>query len=565
MACIRHMKIENFRSIKELEWCPEPQMNCLIGPGDSGKSSVLDAIDYCIGSKRNIQFGDDDFYHMNIAEPIVIEITLGDLDDNLKNLDTYGLYLRGFSDFCWINDEPEDGDEIVITIQLKVDGSLEPVWTLYSDRAAQQGVRRILSWTDRAKVVATRIGHYAMNDLAWNKGSVLHRLSDERIETGSFVDVARDARKSFGTKANEKLAKTRNIVSSTAKKLGVQVGSDVHALLDHDSISFGGVKVSLHNEKEVPLKNLGVGSSRLLVAGLQKEAATGSGVMIMDELEYGLEPHRIVRLLGSLGSKDKKSKMQVFLTTHSPVVLRELSGDQLHVVRNLASNLSISLAGTADDIQGALRSNPEAFLAPTIIVCEGASEVGFVRGVDLYRVANSRSSISAHGVALVDGKGVNNILRTASAFQELGYRVAILRDDDAQPDENELEIFLERGGKEFVWSEGNAIESEFFLNLSEDAVRSLIEKAKSFHNEELINQHIRGASNNLFDLTSYGGALTTEHRVCLGKAAKSKHNSWFKSVSDMEEVSFEVVAADLQSSAEFRKKVDGIFKWAMNE
>jgi len=566
MACIRNLRIENFRSIKSLDWNPNPQINCLIGQGDSGKSSILDAIDFCIGNKRNIQFGDDDFYNMIIEDPIIIEVTLGDLDDNLKNLDSYGLYLRGFTDFFGlINDEPNDGDELVITIQLKVENSLEPVWSLVSDRATQHGVKRTLSWTDRAKVAATRIGHYAMNDLAWTKGSVLHRLSDERVEASSFVGVARDARKSFGNSADEKLAKTREIVTKTAKGLGVKVGAEVHALLDHDSISFGGVKVSLHNEKEIPLKNLGVGSSRLLVAGLQKAAAIGSGIVIMDELEYGLEPHRIIRLLGSLGAKDKDSKMQVFLTTHSPVVLRELSGDQLNVVRVSTDEHVVKVAGTLDEIQGALRSNPDAFLSSTVIVCEGASEVGFVRGIDLHRVSQDLSSIAAHGVSLVDGKGVNKILGTACAFQKLGYRVAILRDNDAQPDENKLKEFSRNGGKEFVWSTGNAIESEIFLNLSNDSVLALLDKAVELHGEELINQHIKSASNNNLELSSYKNQLTQQHRANLGKAAKSKNNSWFKNITDMEEVSRVIIATDANANAQFKSKIESIFKWAINE
>jgi predicted ATP-dependent endonuclease of OLD family len=50
MTVIRAIEIENFRGVKVLVWCPSEGINCLIGPGDSGKSTVLDAIDYCIGA-----------------------------------------------------------------------------------------------------------------------------------------------------------------------------------------------------------------------------------------------------------------------------------------------------------------------------------------------------------------------------------------------------------------------------------------------------------------------------------------------------------------------------------
>jgi putative ATP-dependent endonuclease of the OLD family len=58
MARIRRIIIANFRCIKQLTWVPSPGVNCLIGPGDSGKSTILDAIDYCLGARRNLQFSD---------------------------------------------------------------------------------------------------------------------------------------------------------------------------------------------------------------------------------------------------------------------------------------------------------------------------------------------------------------------------------------------------------------------------------------------------------------------------------------------------------------------------
>jgi predicted ATP-dependent endonuclease of OLD family len=45
MALIRHIRIQNFRGIHKFDWFPSDRVNCLIGPGDSGKTTVLDAID----------------------------------------------------------------------------------------------------------------------------------------------------------------------------------------------------------------------------------------------------------------------------------------------------------------------------------------------------------------------------------------------------------------------------------------------------------------------------------------------------------------------------------------
>ncbi|WEZ86299.1 AAA family ATPase (plasmid) [Rhizobium sp. 32-5/1] len=84
MALIRVVEIENFRAIKALRWLPGPGINCLIGPGDSGKSTVLDAIDLCLGARRSLTFTDADFHGLNYDTPIRIAITLGALEAPLK-------------------------------------------------------------------------------------------------------------------------------------------------------------------------------------------------------------------------------------------------------------------------------------------------------------------------------------------------------------------------------------------------------------------------------------------------------------------------------------------------
>lgn len=94
MARIRRLIISNFRSIQALDWVPAPGINCLIGPGDSGKSSILDAIDLCVGARRGGTFGDMDFFALNVETPITISVTLGDLPVSLMDIDVYGEFLR---------------------------------------------------------------------------------------------------------------------------------------------------------------------------------------------------------------------------------------------------------------------------------------------------------------------------------------------------------------------------------------------------------------------------------------------------------------------------------------
>jgi putative ATP-dependent endonuclease of OLD family len=200
MPRLRKVEISNFRCIKKLSWLPSAGINCLIGPGDNGKSSILDAIDFCLGARRNVQFTDADFYELNVAIPIIISVTVGELGDDLKSLDAYGMFLRGFNFKTGeVEDEPDNGSETVLTLELSVTSDLEPSWTLVSDRAKAQNLSRNLAWNDRVRLAPTRIGALADYNLAWRRGSVLNRLSDERPDaSAALAKAARDARVAFG-------------------------------------------------------------------------------------------------------------------------------------------------------------------------------------------------------------------------------------------------------------------------------------------------------------------------------------------------------------------------------
>jgi putative ATP-dependent endonuclease of OLD family len=564
MARIRCIDIRNFRCLKEFFWHPAPGVNCLIGPGDAGKSSVLDAIDFCLGARRNVQFSDADFYGLNVTDFVSISITLGELDDALKSMEAYGNYLRSYDAVsAKIDDEPENGAETVLTLNLTVKSDLEPVWTLISERAEAQGQARYLTWSDRLRLCPTRIGAFAENDLAWRRGSVLTKLSDEKAETsGALADAARKARIAFGDLAEKQLAATLDIVGETARDLGIVIGKQPKALLDAHSVSFSGGTIALHNEAGVPLRSLGTGSARLLVAGLQRKAAKEATVILIDEAEHGLEPHRIIRLLHSIGSKESSPPLQAFLTTHSPVIVRELSANQLTVLRQLKDGHAILKVGSKAGIQGTVRAFPEAFLASSIVVCEGASEVGILRGLDQFRASNGQTSMAAVGVSLVDANGCDNLYKRASAFKSLGYRTTVLRDDDKQPNKIIEDLFVRTAGPIFKWRAGLALEDELFVCLPDAAVVKLLDCAIDLHGDTLVEEHIKSASRGESNLAACEEKVTSANRKLLAKACATKSTPWFKSLSAMETIGREIVGPTLtESEAGFRAIVESVFGW----
>ncbi|WP_374109393.1 ATP-dependent endonuclease [Anaeromyxobacter sp. SG17] len=71
------VEIERFRGIRHLRWSPGGGVACLVGPGDSGKTTILDAIDLLLAPRWNAAFDDSDFLGADTSQPISITGVLG--------------------------------------------------------------------------------------------------------------------------------------------------------------------------------------------------------------------------------------------------------------------------------------------------------------------------------------------------------------------------------------------------------------------------------------------------------------------------------------------------------
>lgn len=577
MTVIREICISNFRGISDLKWWPNPGINCLIGPGDGGKSTILDAIELTIGGKQNVPFTDADFHRCNVEQPIIIDVTLGDLSDDLSNLEVYGHFLRGWdSQLKVIHNETSADFETVLTVRLIVRNDLEPQWLLFSEGAAADGRERNLQWKHRQKIAPTRLGTVASYHMALGPRSVLGKISPDKTQASAALAAAsRQARQAFADQGCEGVDDILSTSARIAQNMGIPVG-EIHALLDVRGATFSGGAIALHDIDQVPLKSLGSGSMRLLVAGLQK-AVGQSSISIIDEVEFGLEPYRIIRLLDALGAKENDQTQQVFMTTHSPVVLRELSSVQLFTVRawrNVAptqmvngvaqpeqtvTQNSLFPLGPSEAAQKALRACAEAFLAPNVIVCEGKTEIGVLRGLDLWGQSQNRPSILAHGCHWADGGGSTMIERT-KIFAKMGYRTALFMDSDVAYDPlvyselNSLGVFV------FRWQDGYSTEDALFASVPAEQIVNLLTIACEWRSEDSVDGKIRHVSKGQCSLQLCRDNFNDSMRPMLGQCAGK--GKWFKDIEPAERVLQEVIAPVWASTASlFKEPLNELWTW----
>lgn len=548
MPAIRCVEIAGFRAIKAFRWAPSPGVNGLFGPGDSGKSTILEAIEMVLLPRRTAVFTDADFHRLDVSSPIVITATIGDLPEEWQDIDRYGLFLRGWDpDTKTIEDEPGAGQENVLSIRLLVESDLDPKWFLFSVRADEDGQRRDLSWAERTSLAPSRLGAPAAQHLSWGPRSILNRVTEERADANlALAEAARLARTSFGDKVREQVPATLEVVQQVAGRLGVRISGAVQATLDAHAASLTAGAISLHDGTGVPLRNLGLGSSRLMVAGLHAEAASASPIVLADEVEHGLKPYRLIRLLHVLGAKASEPRQQILLTTHSPVALRELSADQLWLVRgDTDGHVRAHPLGEMPDCQGTVRSCAEAFLAPSVLVCEGATEVGLVRGLDLYWTDHGLHSLASHGVFPCDGGGNANMLDRARAFALLGYRTALLHDSDDPLNTRKAAAAVDAGVSFFCWEAGCSTEQQLFRSLPSASSVELLRLATETRGEDGLRDQIHNHSKGAFTLLDCIERFHDDMRHVLGMATKRAES--FKRVEYGERVGREILGPALDS------------------
>ena len=545
---IRQLKVSNFRGISTLNWKPGATFCCLIGPGDSGKSSILDAVEAVISS-RWFSFSESDFTGCDTSAPIVIETTVGELSKALKSDERFGLYIQGWTPDNELHDEPEDGDEPVLTVRLTVDATMEPVWELVCDRT---GDPRVLSNRDRTLFGLVRLAGDDARQLAWGQGSVLSRLTGDNDEAASrLADAYRSARASAKLHEISALTDAAEAAEKFAKGLGAYVEGTYGPGLELGRSGLSSGSIALHDDG-VPLRLAGLGSRRLATLALQKSAIKEGAIVLVDEIEHGLEPHRIIGAIARLKADQtqaaamNKSVGQVLLTTHSDTALSESGPEALRVVKRTRPGRAVEVVTpeSLETMRVLLRFTPKALFAHRILVCEGYTEVGLLLGLrEFWPNRHDGKPIEHQGSAIADGNG-SQACTMALSLAKLGFTTALYRDSDDALNAQQIADLAAASIPVFEYGGGIYTEQAIFTAASDADVARLLNYAREERGDDFIDNNLAAKIDGL-DLTTikanfnvWEGLVTLDGQqlregislVASGKAFQEKKDKkhWFK-------------------------------------
>lgn len=539
------LSIRRFRGIKEFDWTIPEKTVCLVGPGDSAKSTILTAIEYALLPHSNLRLTDADFYGCDPTEGLRIDVTIGGVPDELLTEGKFGHSIRGVDRSGALHDEPGDGDSEVLTLRLSADSSLEPRWAIVNDRNGD-GVP--IGHYDRAKLGMVRLGQEIDRDLSWTRFSALTKFTEEGMSGVSqhLSEAHRKARDAVRNADLGGLNETAKKLERAAQAIGVSARSGFQALLEPSVAQLGVGALSLH-DGDVPLRSAGLGTRRLVALALQAKSVREGAIVLVDEIEMGLDPHRLRHLIRALGGTAAPVRDQpalgealgnCFFTTHSPIPLRELGTKGLAIVRS--RNGKVEPQAVPDDLDRMMRTQPEAVLARRVLVCEGATEVGFCRALDAHWVTQEGSTpMTVAGTVTVNGAGGSHAEQFALRFSSLGFDTGLLGDSDVegQPD---VEGLRGAGVRTFVWEGDSALEERIALDLPAEALQAFLGLAVDEHGAVPIAGSIgaelkrKVAPDQLEQWISSGLPDTSKTvRRAIGRAAKGKQQrdrdrGWFK-------------------------------------
>lgn len=439
---IVHLKIENFRGIKHFENYFNQNLICFVGRGDSGKSTILEAISYVLCGATNIDIRETDFYNCDTSLKICIELSVKDLPKEMLVDSKWGLYIRGFKNNEIIDDITTLGSENyekVVTIKFEVDDTLEAKWFLKGKPNQED---KSLSWGDREKIKAFKVADYNDKHFSWIKGSPLYKCFKENhveIIKKELLDAAKEIRKSVQRIELENIDAVKEDICQKAKEIGISL-SELKTSIDLSNLLIKEGYFCFHDDNNIPMKQKGKGTKRLLSIAIQLLLLQTGGIILIDEIEQGLEPDRIKNLVRTL---KESGDGQIFITTHSSSVVTELPCEDVFMLS--VKNEGTKLTTFTSEKQRIVRKFPEAWYAKKVILCEGKTEVGFCRSIDKFMMKEKDNSFSNYDTVYVNADGDGKIVDDAKNIVRSGLKLLVLCDNDDDKKRKEREELKTEG------------------------------------------------------------------------------------------------------------------------
>ena len=218
-------------------------------------------------------------------------------------------------------------------------------------------------------------------------------------------------------------------------------------------------------------------------------------------------------------------------------------------------------------LQAQIRKNPEAFLCKRLIICEGKTEIGFIRALDTYLSMRYNCRMAFKGIGTADGGG-SSIFTCADVLRSCGYEVCLFMDSDLSEEDQQKKALNMAGVPVFDWDKPNAIEEQIFFDVSTDVANRLVCIAVEEYGLESVKSRLTDGSIpfEVVDEELHLISMSPEIQKKIGEIAKRKKVEWYKRI-DLGELLGNVVFDNLESigaDTKLKSVIDALSQWVID-
>jgi len=482
---LSRIEIENFRGIKKASILL-PKHTVLIGDNNTGKTTILEAIDLALGPDRLNRFpviDEHDFYqgkYINVSddssepeiEKIIISVTIIDLSE--EQIARFGDYIEFWNtaeNTLYETPNPSGVDEEVITEAIRVtfvgnyniDEDDFEGKTFYT-RSIDEGITpQHFNKKDKqlCGFLYLRTLRTGARALSLERGSLLDiimRLKEIRPKMweSTLTDIA-----SFSVATNPELGISEvleSINNALKKYVPKEWGIEPHLKISNLTrehlrkvitpfIATG--EDSIHS---APFYRQGTGTINMLVLAMLSQIAEDKQNVIfaMEEPEIAVPPYAQKRIIHEI----RKLSTQALFTSHSPYVLEEFDVDETLVLSR--------------DNDGKLKQHPiilppsvklkryrqefrtrfcEGLLSRRVMIAEGATEAASLPAVSRRLEEQNYEqyiSLEAMGICTIDAGGEDSIPSLAKLYKDLGKTVFAICDKQSEEKQALIEAEVDK-------------------------------------------------------------------------------------------------------------------------
>ena len=446
------IQIDNFRKIQSLDLELNKGLNLLVGENDSGKSAIIDAIKFVLGTHCNdwLRLEKDDF-HSADGKSYATEVKIICIFNDLSTEEA-AMFLE------WLSIENSEY-YLKLTFKAKRKENGNSISEIsYDIKAGEDEESGVMSGEARNKLRVTYLKPLrdAEYELAPRKGSRLSQIlanydifQTEHGKKHSLVDIMNIANTSVNDYfENLEGKEILDTINDTYLKDFSLTNNSLKSKLDISPNELGRIleKLELKGISNNEVGNLGLGSNNLLFIAaemllLKGSNYTGLKLSLIEEIEAHLHPQSQINLIDFLSKQSVNISVQSIVTTHSNSLASKVDLNNIIICKNgkafsLRKSETKLNAGDYEFLRRFLDdTKANLFFANGVIMVEGDAENLFLPtfaefiGFPLHKYGVSIVNVGS--IALL--RYAKIFLRADSAKGVLDIPVAVVTDLDIKP------------------------------------------------------------------------------------------------------------------------------------